>query len=58
MTIPNREMENEKSKLKGLTRLEGFTLLELLIASLVRIIAPYDKEFHKFLFFCLLSLHL
>jgi len=31
VTIPNKKMQNDKSKLKPIVRLKGFTLLELLI---------------------------
>ena len=31
MTVPNKKMQKNKSKLKGIVRLKGFTLLELLI---------------------------
>ena len=31
MTAPNKKMQNDKSKLSGTVRLEGFTLLELLV---------------------------
>ena len=31
MAAPDKKMENDKSKLKGIVRLKGFTLLELLI---------------------------
>ena len=30
-SFPNKKMQNDKSKLKGIVRLKGFTLLELLI---------------------------
>ena len=31
MTVPNKKMQNDQSKLKPIVRLKGFTLLELLI---------------------------
>jgi prepilin-type N-terminal cleavage/methylation domain-containing protein len=31
MTVPDKKMQKNKSKLKGIVRLKGFTLLELLI---------------------------
>ena len=31
-SVPNKKMQNDKSKLKPIVRLKGFTLLELLIA--------------------------
>jgi len=31
VTVPNKNMQNDKPKLKGILRLKGFTLLELLI---------------------------
>ena len=36
MTVPNKKMQNDKSKLKGIVRLKGFTLLELLIVMSIR----------------------
>jgi hypothetical protein len=30
-SVPNKKMQKDKSKLKGIVRLKGFTLLELLI---------------------------
>jgi len=31
VTVPNKKMRNDNSNLKGIVRLKGFTLLELLI---------------------------
>ncbi len=38
MTVPDKKMRNDKSKLKGIVRLKGFTLLELLIVMSIIVI--------------------